>query len=246
MNVKNPVAAASIHLSVCLLVAAILLSLFWFLWYPYPLFYAVGGFEIFLLLLVVDVVLGPLLTLIVFKTGKRTLTLDLTVIAVVQIVALSYGIITLLEGRPVFIAALGEHFQVVTANNVLQSDLDSAGASLPWTGPRWVGTTRSLDKERHDKLILSGMGGGGYGATPEFHVALSAMAKQLIAKSSPIELLAKNNPSKALEIKSWLRTHDVDETTAVYQALTAAYPMAVIIDKRTGLVVGIAPFSPRG
>ena len=57
-----------------------LLAVFWFVWYPAPLFKVVGGFEIFLMLLGIDVVLGSRLTLIVFKQGKKSLKFDLAVI----------------------------------------------------------------------------------------------------------------------------------------------------------------------
>lgn len=57
--------AAAIHFAICASVAVIMLALFWYVWYPSPLFEAVGGDEIFLMLLAVDVVLGPLLTLVV-------------------------------------------------------------------------------------------------------------------------------------------------------------------------------------
>ncbi len=70
--------------------------------------------EIFLLLLLIDVVLGPLLTLIVYKKGKRTLVMDLAVIAALQLAALTYG---LLDRRGRYVSARsafgGNHFELV-------------------------------------------------------------------------------------------------------------------------------------
>ena len=100
--------AASTHLAISAVIGAILSALFWFVWYPSPLFKAVGGYELFLMLLVIDVILGPLLTLVVFKSGKKSLKFDLAVIALVQAAALSYGVWTLLIGRPVYVAAFGD------------------------------------------------------------------------------------------------------------------------------------------
>jgi len=50
-------------------------------WYPPPLFQLLGGFELLLLIVAVDIALGPLLTLVVFKSGKKRLKFDLSVIA---------------------------------------------------------------------------------------------------------------------------------------------------------------------
>ena len=69
--------AAAVHIAICTIVGAILLGLFWFVWYPQPLFRAVGGQDIFLMLLAIDMVLGPMLTLVVFKSGKKSLKSDL-------------------------------------------------------------------------------------------------------------------------------------------------------------------------
>lgn len=137
---------AAIHFAICVSVGVILLALFWFVWYPSPLFKALGGDEIFLTLLAVDVVLGPLLTLVVFKTGKKSLKFDLAVIGIVQVAALSYGVSTLLVGRPVYVAGLGTRFAVVQANEVEDAELKTANKSLPWWGPQWVGTRQATDK----------------------------------------------------------------------------------------------------
>ena len=52
--------AATIHLSVTLVVAALAAWLVFGLWYPYPYREISGGRELFLLVVAVDVVLGPL------------------------------------------------------------------------------------------------------------------------------------------------------------------------------------------
>lgn len=76
--------AASIHFLACLAVGLGTLALCWFVWYPAPMLIALGGHEIFLLVVGIDVVVGPLLTLVVFKAGKKSLNFDLAVIAVLH------------------------------------------------------------------------------------------------------------------------------------------------------------------
>ncbi len=69
--------AAGIHLSISILIGLVVGALLFGVWYPPPFFHAAGADMLVLLLVGVDVVLGPLLTLIVFKSGKRGLKFDL-------------------------------------------------------------------------------------------------------------------------------------------------------------------------
>lgn len=62
--------AAAIHFSISLLVFLFLLTLILWLWYPGILFSIDGGWSGLRLVIGVDLLLGPLLTLVVFKSGK--------------------------------------------------------------------------------------------------------------------------------------------------------------------------------
>jgi len=237
--------ASSIHFALCLVVAAVLFSLFWFVWYPYPLFKAVGGQEIFLMLLGIDVILGPLLTLVVFKTGKKSLKFDLAVIGAVQVAALAYGVFTLLSGRPVYIAALGHRFELIQANEVGEEQLAPANASLPLWGPIWVGIKPATDKKERERMMLSGFAGADYGHYPQYHAPLESMRDEILANAKPISELRAKNPSREADITAWLSTRGYADPSAVFQGLKArSEHMAVILDAKTAKVIGIAPFKP--
>jgi len=237
--------AATFHLLVCLAVAALLLCLFWFVWYPAPLFKAVGGLDIFLILLGIDVTLGPLLTLVVFKSGKKSLKFDLTVIATVQITALAYGIFTLLSGRPVYVAALGHRFDLIQASEIGEEHLKAAGVSLPLWGPQWVGVRKATDKKERENMLFSGLAGADYGHYPQYHAPLESMRDELLANAKPIAELRAKNIGSDDRITSWLSKRGYTDQTAVFQGLKArGESMAVILNAKTAMVVGIAPFKP--
>ena len=80
------------HLLISFFIALVVVGLVFFVWYPSPLATAVGVTHIFLMMLAIDVIVGPLLGLLVYKEGKKTLKFDLGVIIVLQISALGYGI----------------------------------------------------------------------------------------------------------------------------------------------------------
>src|SRR3954447_14440724 len=140
--------AAPIHLLASAIIAAIVFSTMRLLWYPAPYFSAAGGAILLLLLVAVDVFIGPLLTLIVFDPRKKNLKLDLSIIVALQVAALMYGGYVMFSARPVFVAFAGDRFELVAANEISRSDLDKAALeqrSLPLAGPKLVGTRLPAD-----------------------------------------------------------------------------------------------------
>ena len=78
-----------IHLGSSAGIVGVIAALMLLLWYPQPWFEHDGGWTVFRLILLVDVVLGPTLTLVVFRRGKPKLQRDLSIIVSVQVAALA-------------------------------------------------------------------------------------------------------------------------------------------------------------
>ncbi len=97
--------AAAIHLIISAIVIALFFAIIFFVWFPNGLIYA-GALDGLQLVVLVDLVLGPLLTFVVFNRSKKSLKFDLSVIALIQLAALVYGGKTIYEERPV-LAVLG-------------------------------------------------------------------------------------------------------------------------------------------
>lgn len=146
-----------IHFSIGLIVLAFPAFLIFNLWFPYPFKYASGGIHLFWILIAVDVVIGPLLTAIVFNPLKRSreIFFDLAFIALFQIVAFGYGLYSISLARPVILAFETDRFVIVSAAQVDVNKLDSAKQefqSLSWKGPVLTGT-RSPDNS--EELMMS-------------------------------------------------------------------------------------------
>jgi hypothetical protein len=88
------------HLTISMVIFFVLLYLIVYEWYPSYYFHIDGGYRGIATIFFVDVVLGPVLTLIVFKPGKPGLKLDMTVIILLQAIALSWGIKSVYMERP--------------------------------------------------------------------------------------------------------------------------------------------------
>lgn len=115
---RDRLRAFLIHLLLSVLILSVTLALVALVWYPAPLFRVDGGREVIQLIAFVDVFLGPALTFVVYRRGKKSLKFDLGVIAAFQLAALAYGAATMYQQRPVFVAFAQEMFYTVTAEQV--------------------------------------------------------------------------------------------------------------------------------
>ncbi len=71
-----------------------------------------------LMLVGVDLVLGPLLTMIVYRHGKSGLKFDLSVIALVQLAALIYGANILYEEKPHYLVFVIDRLEFVAQKDI--------------------------------------------------------------------------------------------------------------------------------
>lgn len=102
--------AAFLHLLISFAVFVGLAYLVLFIWYP-DFFYTIdGGWEGMRIIIFVDLVLGPCLTLVVYKAGKPGLKFDLTSIALLQTVCLAAGLYVVYSERPTFFVFYEGHF----------------------------------------------------------------------------------------------------------------------------------------
>lgn len=110
-------AAFGIHLAISFVIFFLLAALIVFWWYPGFLFQTDGGWQGIRVIAGIDLILGPLLTLIVYNRQKKSLRFDLSCIAVVQIVALAYGTTLVYQERPLAVIFADNSFVTVSPNS---------------------------------------------------------------------------------------------------------------------------------
>jgi hypothetical protein len=154
--------AAAIHLLLSvLLIGTIALAAFT-QWFPAGLHHAAKLDKLLGIMLAVDIVAGPLLTLILYRRGKRGLKLDLAVIALLQLGFLAYGLGTLWKSRPLFLVGSSQAFALLFANEV-PDDAASTARAAGWrrfhgSGPWLVGVDLSSPVAR-EEFLFSYLGG---------------------------------------------------------------------------------------
>lgn len=106
----NRYGAFAAHLAISAVIFVILMALVITYWFPGFLFATDGGWQGTRIVIAVDLVLGPLLTLVVFKPGKPGLRFDLTVIALLQAAGIAGGVAVIHSERPIAIVHADGHF----------------------------------------------------------------------------------------------------------------------------------------
>ena len=94
--------AFSYHFLISLAIFFVLAYLVLYHWYPDIFFSIDGGWEGMRIIIGVDLILGPVLTLIVFRAGKPGLKFDLAAIGTLQAVCLTVGTCIVYSERPIF------------------------------------------------------------------------------------------------------------------------------------------------
>jgi hypothetical protein len=246
LTLKPRLKAAAIHFLLSCAVAACVAVVTLRFWYPGLIGKIAGGQHLFLLILGVDVVMGPLLTLVVFNTLKprRELIRDLAVIGVLQLSALVYGLHTLYIARPVAVVHEPGRFRVVAANDVRLQELASARPEyreLSLSGPLLLGTRASASGEERLSSLDLALQGHDIGQRPSFWRPYDESRAQVWLEASPLDDLFKRYPGRKAELTALLAQLQVTRQEGRYLPMVARGDWVVIL-KANGDVAGYAPF----
>ncbi|WP_336956233.1 TfpX/TfpZ family type IV pilin accessory protein [Acinetobacter johnsonii] len=191
------------HLLISFFIALMVVGLVFFVWYPSPLAIAVGVTQIFLMMLAIDVIVGPLLGLLVYKEGKKNLKIDLGIIIALQILALGYGICSIEQGRPVWVAYNVDRFELVRKNEIIDDHIDKAlpqYQQISWFKPQYVAVEFAKGANvRNDDLFAEALGGISIAQRPERYVDFVQAKPQLQQRTKSLKELNQYNDVKQVE-----------------------------------------------
>ena len=235
--------AAGIHLIISFFIVASVLIIMNLLWYPNAYFTLMGGQRLVLVLASVDVVLGPLLTFIVFKSGKKSLRFDLFCIAVVQLLALSYGIYVMFESRPVFTVFNKDKFQISAVVDISPDELIKA-KNPEWrefsiTGPELVAIGTPDKKDRSETMFANQESPHAY-RYPRLYDSYQKHRHEIIKSGKPLALLYKTKIENKVVIDTFVKKINRPESAFLFLPITSELAsMSVIVDAKTGEFINI-------
>ncbi len=193
---------SSLHLLFSAGLAGVVGLIVFRLWYPPPFSAISGGVALFVLVVCVDVVLGPLLTAVVASPTKpqRELRRDLALIVGVQLAGLAFGVYTLGLARPVLISFEIDRYRVVTAADIDVETLNEAPANLrrlSWTGPRMIAAVKPSDPAEQMRSIELGFAGVDLSMLPKNWRDYSSQRDAVNKAAHPLSLLLGRYPGQA-------------------------------------------------
>ena len=236
---KDALQASSVHLLITLVIAAFAAALVFLLWYPSPYPNLAGGRELFLLVVAVDIICGPLLTAVVFNRTKcrGELMRDLGFIAVIQIGALAYGLFTVWQVRPLFLVMEVERFKVVAAADVDAIKLNQLPALLKpsvFLGPQVVALREPTDLEERNKVLLESVQGGrDYAERPEFYLPYEGVnALKSLKRAKPLSVFLQKQPDQAPAAQKLAAERKADIAQLMYLPVVARQDWVAVLDKQ--------------
>lgn len=243
--------AALLHFLGSLLVACLAAVLVLWVWYPHPYGLLSGGLSLFLILVSVDVVCGPLLTFVLFnpRKSRRELWTDMSLVILVQLAALAYGMHTTYEARPLYLVHEVDRFRVITSGDYgdvdVRGDIAKLDTSLDphWLkGPQTVGIRDPKDSKERQEVMLESIGGGrDYSQRPDFYVPYDASYQpKALARSKPLKSFLDRYPQVEEEAKTLLKAYSVDLEAARFLPVIHKQDWVAVLDA-SARIVGFLP-----
>ncbi len=251
LDVSRPRAFFS-HLTLSAVLVGSVCALIFFVWYPHPYFQAVGAWDALRVLIGVDLVVGPALTLILFKPGKRGLLFDLCFIACVQAAALVYGVTVIYTERPYVNVFAVDRFTTYPYPDIEGEqwvDAVAAGRldAKPWRGPALVVATRPTDLAASQRLLDETLFGGkpDIDRRPEFWSRYEEEAAQIVKAQRPLSALRAARPEAAATIAALPKRLDRPEASLGFVPMEARNrDVTMIVDATTGEPLEVIDVDP--
>lgn len=233
--------ATAVHLAMSLGVFIFLAYQIYFNWYSEPYFSIDGGWQGIRLIAAVDLVLGPLITFLIFdlRKSRREILFDLITIVVIQFAALGYGIYATYTQRPVAIVFISD-FVVSATMEQYAGTLDSASDLRQYSNEKppiiysdFPTSREGIDEVQRIKIeekVLEHAQMQLYRKKPELVTALKQRQMGVLDK---LEQAGKND-----EFQEWLQQNDETVDSVLIERFSGRYGKAWLVFDLDGDYIG--------
>jgi len=201
INWREKFRAFAIHFLATAALGACAAALIFLVWFPHPFATMIGGTELFMLVVGCDMALGPLISLVIYNSRKsrRELITDYTLVALVQLAAMIYGVYIVAGTRPVYVAFNKDRLEVVTARDISAKELGAARdpryAKLPYDGLHYIFI--KVPAAEQQEALFESVGGNEEHDRPKFYAPYESGVAEIRAKAKPLAELTKEFPASA-------------------------------------------------
>jgi hypothetical protein len=244
---RDRLVASTVHLGVSITIGLVAALLVFGIWYPYPYREISGGRDLFLLVVSVDVILGPLVTLAVFNRAKpwKELRRDLFTVALIQLGALGFGLWTVFVARPVHLVFEFDRYRVVHAIEVDETLLPQTPAgiqALPLTGPTLLAVRPFKDDQEKFNATMAALQGVSLASRPDLWQSYDQAISDVLKAGKRVKELEERFPAQTADIKRVLADAGRTADGVLYLPLAGRKSFwTVFIDPITAQVITSMP-----
>jgi hypothetical protein len=234
--------AFGLHLAASASALTLILGSLYLGWYRWPGWRLTDVTQVVTMLIGVDLVLGPLMTLIIANSNKsrRVLARDVGVIVAVQLCALIYGSTTLWSGRPLYYAFSENVLQLVQAYDIDSDDAALGRRENPtlaphwYSLPRWIWAPLPQDPEESNKIVQAVVLGNGEDVTsmPKYFKPWDQGLPELRKQLKHVDDLAYFSKGEKKKLKELMRALGLPSDQPNAMPLTGrGHPLLAVFDQ---------------
>ncbi len=245
---RSKLKAGAVHLGGSAVLLAIFLTLLAGYWYPSPYLQLEEGWRVTLILVGVDLAVGPLLTMIVYKPVKPGLRFDLTVIVTLQLAFFAWGTWVTYAERPAYVVFNVDRFTILSGSDVVHAD--KARAELQrdaGSGPMMVYAPPPRTRAEQSELVLGVIMGGeqSYAYRAERYEPYRDHVDAVLAAGTDVEAKFADRPEVKAKLADFLAARPGKlENYAFLPIEGRKHDMMVALDRTTGEVAGYIDVDP--
>lgn len=186
------------------------------IWYPNTLAVAMGVGTLYLMMLAIDIILGPVLTFIIYKENRKKLFFDMSVILILQLSAYAFGLHVMHAGKPAWLVFVVDDIELVSPIDLRKTQdykIKDDFKTMLWHKPQWVAAVYSSDpikmqQQKEDEMF----NGINISTRPETYEKIQVKAHAIVSRLKPTAELGKFNHKADIKkqlspyhnVKGWL------------------------------------------
>ncbi len=244
---RTKIALRNLYISQAIILLFLLFA--YFTWFPFS-YSLLGGFhKTALMLIFVDIVLGPLLVFIVYKKDKKYLTFDINVLLSIQLAAFFYGAYALYLKHPAYNVFVNDRFKLVNISFTSPDKIryESLKTSF-FSKPKMAYTELPTDLNERAQFMLGVdlFGEPGIDQRADLYQPHTQAIDKILNKQLDPLLLFNSSFSK-LKLKKFTNRHGgVVSNYAFFPISGNNKKEAVfVVNKKSAEAVGIIDMSPK-
>jgi hypothetical protein len=218
------------------------------LWYPGEYFAIFGVAKQFWLLIIVSLVLGPALSTLVYKPGKKGLAIDLKVLAALELAVVIVATSLIYARQPYYLVFAVDRFEAVSRLEVDTQQIAHASIfERPGHEPRLVYAELPEDPEIFDRLMDETIfeGKKDIDRRPEFWKPYATGIATLKTVAKPLTELLNGDQARAESVAGWLSRRNERAESFLYLPLRGkTADVVMIVHADIGYPAGMLALDP--